>query len=195
MPGDRSLGDAGESVGSRGCAVGLGSNLGDRAGTIARAVERLRAALRRAEGENSGAPVRVSGLVETKAVTTIAGVDPGPPYLNAAACFDSRLSARELLDLLMGIERELGRDRATQPGGGARVIDLDLLLVGRERINEPGLVVPHPGLARREFVLGPLAQIAGDWIVPGALDQRGASGSASGKTVRELLAALNGGTP
>ncbi len=100
--------------------------------------------------------VAVSRLFETEPV--------GPPqgrYLNAAAELESALSARALLELLLSIERQLGRTRGSGRDA-ARTLDLDLLLFGDASIDEPGLVVPHPRLAQRAFVLEPLAEIAGD---------------------------------
>ena len=115
--------------------VGLGSNLGDRELNLRRALVRL---------EQLGS-VRVSSFRETDPV----GVTDQPKFLNAAAELATDLSPRELLERLLEIERELGRDRATERRWGPRVIDLDLLLFGEEAIDEPGLTVPHPRLADR----------------------------------------------
>ena len=82
----------------------------------------------------------------------------GGPYLNAAAELLTVLSARSLLEICLAIESELGRVR-TGPGA-PRTIDLDLLLYGDQVIEEPDLVVPHPRILEREFVLEPLAEIA-----------------------------------
>jgi 2-amino-4-hydroxy-6-hydroxymethyldihydropteridine diphosphokinase len=98
----------------------------------------------------------VSRLYETEPVGP-----PQPTYLNAAAELDTTLSARELLARLLAIEREAGRTRGAERDT-PRTLDLDLLLFGGETIDEPGLIVPHPRLAERAFVLEPLAEIAGD---------------------------------
>jgi 2-amino-4-hydroxy-6-hydroxymethyldihydropteridine diphosphokinase len=142
--------------------VGLGSNLGDRELNLRRALVRI---------EQLGS-VRVSSFRETDPV----GVTDQPKFLNAAAELATDLSPRELLERLLEIERELGRDRATERRWGPRVIDLDLLLFGEEAIDEPGLTVPHPRLADRRFVLEPLCELNEDLALP------------DGTRVRDLLA-------
>lgn len=74
------------------------------------------------------------------------------------------MSARELLETLLGIEAERGRARPFP--GAARTLDLDLVLFGAQVIDEPGLIVPHPRFRERSFVLDPLAEIAADWVDP-----------------------------
>ena len=96
--------------------------------------------------------VAVSELRETDPV----GVVDQPPFLNGAAALETELSPRELLDVLLAVERELGRERRER--WGPRTIDLDLLLYGDESIDEPGLTVPHPRLHERRFALEPLAR-------------------------------------
>jgi 2-amino-4-hydroxy-6-hydroxymethyldihydropteridine diphosphokinase len=131
------------------CFVALGSNLGDREAA-------LRAALGRLAATPGVVLVAVSRLWETEPVGP-----PQPAYLNAAAALDTTLSARELLARLLAIEREAGRTRGAERNA-PRTLDLDLLLFGDESIDEPGLVVPHPRLAQRAFVLEPLAEIAAE---------------------------------
>lgn len=143
--------------------IGLGTNLGDRELNLRRALVRLEAL----------GPVRASSFRETDPV----GVTDQPKFLNAAAELATDLPPRELLERLLEIERELGRDRATERRWGPRVIDLDLLLFGEEAINEPGLTVPHPRLADRRFVLEPLCELNEDLALP------------DGTRVRDLLAA------
>ena len=136
--------------------VGLGSNLGDREGLLRDAVAAL--------GAVPGVEVRrVSTLRETDPV----GYVDQPRFLNGAAELETRLSPRELLDQLLRIERDLGRDRTDSPPQGPRTIDLDLLLYGDERIDEPGLQVPHPRLHERAFALEPLAELDPALEVPG----------------------------
>jgi 2-amino-4-hydroxy-6-hydroxymethyldihydropteridine diphosphokinase len=132
--------------------VGLGSNLGDRERNLREAVERLRKI----------GVVRLSTLKDTDPV----GVADQPNFLNAVAELSSELPARELLDRLLEIERELGRDRGKEERWGPRTIDLDLLLYGDEVIDEPGLTLPHPRLAERRFVLEPLHELAPELVLP-----------------------------
>jgi 2-amino-4-hydroxy-6-hydroxymethyldihydropteridine diphosphokinase len=136
--------------------VGLGSNLGDTREQIRRAVELLGA-------ENGVEVVAVSRLRETDPV----GYEEQPRFLNGAAELRTTLSARELLERLLAIERRLGRVRGVGPRYGPRTIDLDLLLYGDEAVVEPGLVVPHPRLHERRFALEPLAELDPTLEVPG----------------------------
>jgi 2-amino-4-hydroxy-6-hydroxymethyldihydropteridine diphosphokinase len=134
--------------------IGLGSNLGDRETTLRAAVERLAA--------TPGVEVvAVSSFCETDPVGPI--VDQ-PRFLNGAGALETSLAPRALLERLLAIEAELGRVR-TGPPGGPRTLDLDLLLYGDERIDEPGLQVPHPRLHERAFVLEPLEELG--WTPPG----------------------------
>ena len=103
----------------------------------------------------------VSELRETEPV----GAVDQPPFLNGAVALETSLSARELLDLLLDVERELGRVRNER--WGPRLVDLDLLLYGAETIDEPGLRVPHPRLHERGFALEPLAELDPDLVIPG----------------------------
>ncbi|HEY7692887.1 MAG TPA: 2-amino-4-hydroxy-6-hydroxymethyldihydropteridine diphosphokinase [Gaiellaceae bacterium] len=135
--------------------VGLGSNLGDREATI-------RAAIREVGSEPGVEIVQVSAVRETEPV----GVLDQPRFLNAAAAVETELSARELLDRLLDVERRLGRTR-DGPRFGPRTIDLDLLLYGDEQIDEPGLEIPHPRLHERLFALEPLADLDPELVVPG----------------------------
>jgi 2-amino-4-hydroxy-6-hydroxymethyldihydropteridine diphosphokinase len=136
--------------------VGLGSNLGDREGTLRAALGRVRS-LPRTE------VVAVSKLRNTDPV----GLVDQPRFLNGAAELETNLSPRELLDSLLELERFFGRDRSRVPAQGPRTLDLDLLLYGDETISEPGLQVPHPRLQERHFVLEPLAELDPALEVPG----------------------------
>jgi len=93
------------------------------------------------------------------------GLVDQPDFINAAARLETTLAPRELLDALLAIEARAGRVRGAR--NGPRILDLDLLLYGDHAINEPDLVVPHPRLHERAFVLLPLADIAPDLEVPG----------------------------
>jgi 2-amino-4-hydroxy-6-hydroxymethyldihydropteridine diphosphokinase len=136
--------------------VAVGANLGDRAGTIRTAFERLDAL--------PGVSVEaVSSLSETDPVGPV--LDQ-PRFLNGAARLETTLTPRELLTALLGVEAALGRVR-DGAAGGPRPIDLDLLLYGDERLDEPGLTVPHPRLHERRFVLEPLVELEPGLKVPG----------------------------
>ncbi len=135
--------------------VGLGSNLGDRGAMLSRALELL--------GNDADLElVATSPVRETEPV----GLREQPPFLNAAAAIETELSARLLLDRLLEIERRLGRVREG-PRFGPRTIDLDLLLLGDQVVDEPGLCVPHPRIAERRFVLEPLHELDPRLEVPG----------------------------
>ena len=133
--------------------VGLGSNLGDRRAYLAGALEGL--------GETPG--IRVVG------VSSIYETEPlGPPqglYLNAAVRLHTTLSPRALLERLLEIETEAGRERGPERHA-ARTLDLDLLLYADRVLREPGLELPHPRLAERAFVLEPLCDVAPRCVHP-----------------------------
>jgi 2-amino-4-hydroxy-6-hydroxymethyldihydropteridine diphosphokinase len=108
--------------------------------------------------------------VDVVAVSSIRETDPvgfadQPQFLNAVAAVETELEPRALLELLLAVERELGRTREG-PRFGPRTIDLDLLLYGNEVVDEPGLTLPHPRLHERRFVLEPLAELDPDLAVP-----------------------------
>jgi 2-amino-4-hydroxy-6-hydroxymethyldihydropteridine diphosphokinase len=147
--------------------VGLGANLGDRETTIRRAVELL-------DAEPEIRVVAVSGLRETDPV----GFLDQPRFLNGACAVETELAPRALLERLLAIERDLGRERGQGPRFGPRPIDLDLLLYGDEFVDEPGLTIPHPRLVGRRFALEPLADLDPDLALP------------DGRQVRALLAGL-----
>jgi 2-amino-4-hydroxy-6-hydroxymethyldihydropteridine diphosphokinase len=123
------------------------------------------------------APVVQDLHVSTFCDTDPVGVGDQPRFLNAAAVGQTALSARALLDNLLGIERQLGRTRPFP--GAARTLDLDLILYGDSVIDEPGLLVPHPRFRDRAFVLKPLAEVAAGWIDP-----------VTGRTIGELASAV-----
>ena len=132
-------------------AVALGSNLGDRRAHLEYAVSRLQSLL-----ENPS----ISTLYETEPV----GTEGQPLFLNGAMVGRYDGQPRELLQSLMSIERERGRERSTH--WAARTLDLDLILFGNQILNEPDLVIPHPRFRERAFVLQPLAEIAPQLVDP-----------------------------
>ncbi len=134
--------------------VGLGANLGDREAQVRRAF----AALADLPGTRL---LAASSLYRSAPV----GVAAQPDFINAVAEIETALVARALLEALLAAERRFGRRRDF--AGAPRTLDLDLLLYGDRVIAEPGLVVPHPRMHERAFVLAPLAEIAPDIVIPG----------------------------
>lgn len=145
-------------------AIALGSNLGNREGNLREAARRL---------ATSVSNLQLSSFHETEPE----GVGDQPTFLNAAAVGDTELPAQAVLGELLAIERALGRERPYW--GAPRTIDLDLILYNGAVIDEPGLVVPHPRFRERRFVLGPLAELASNWVDP-----------VSGRTIGALLEAV-----
>ena len=137
-------------------AVGLGANLGNAARTLRDAIDAL-------DNVAGTRLLRASRLYRTPAW----GVTDQPDFVNAVAVVDTTLSARDLLDVLLAIERDAGRVRIEGERWGPRILDLDLLLHGDAIIDEPGLRLPHPHLHERAFVLVPLLEIAADILIPG----------------------------
>ena len=127
--------------------IGIGSNIGDRSGNIDRALNMIRS-MQKTEIR------RISSLIETDP----AGGPPQGKYLNGAIEIATDLSARRLLENLQQIESLMGRTRTIR--WGPRIIDLDILLYGNDIIDEEGLVIPHPRMHERLFVLKPLCEIA-----------------------------------
>jgi 2-amino-4-hydroxy-6-hydroxymethyldihydropteridine diphosphokinase len=128
--------------------IGIGSNLGDRRTNCQKALERL------GRLPTTGV-IRVSPFIETVPAEGVTG----GPFLNGVAEVTTGLAPRQLLDNLLAIEVALGRE-AEHARDRARTIDLDLLLYGDLVLNEDDLVIPHPRMAGRRFVLEPLASIA-----------------------------------
>jgi len=153
--------------------IGLGSNLGDRADQLRRAVVML---------GNILSGVQCSPVYESAALLPD-GAPPNwnKPFLNMAVRGETTLTPRALLDGIKAIERTLGR---TARGHWApREIDIDILAYDDCVVNESDLVIPHPALLSRDFALVPLADIAPQWAYPLA-------GEYHGKTARELAARL-----
>ena len=138
--------------------IGMGGNLASWAGapeaTLTAAALRL---------ESLGRVVCRSSLYSTAPV----GFAAQPRFVNAVVALETELEPRELLEGLLAIEQEFGRERAAGFVNGPRMLDLDILLLGDMEISEPGLEIPHPRLAERAFVLIPLNEIAAEILVPG----------------------------
>jgi 2-amino-4-hydroxy-6-hydroxymethyldihydropteridine diphosphokinase len=150
--------------------IGMGGNLASWAGapetTLAAAALRL---------ESLGHVVSRSSLYSTAPV----GFAAQPRFVNAVVELETALQPRELLDGLLVIELEFGRDRAAGFANGPRTLDLDILLFDGLKISQPGLEIPHPRVAERAFVLTPLSEIAAGVVVPGL-----------GESVAQLSSAL-----
>jgi 2-amino-4-hydroxy-6-hydroxymethyldihydropteridine diphosphokinase len=131
--------------------IGIGSNKGDKTANCLQAIASL---------GQAGRVVSVSSLYCTEPV----GYREQEDFVNAVAAVETGLPPRELLKICNAIEDRMGRERTVR--WGPRTIDLDILLYGRDIVNLPGLVVPHPRLAERRFVLAPLAEIAPDALHP-----------------------------
>ena len=157
--------------------VGLGGNLGAVAAT-----------LRAATGALAHLPatrlLRASRLYRTPAW----GLEQQPDFINGVVALETSLAPRELLDALLRIEREFGRERDHGLRWGPRTLDLDLLLHGDAMVESAGLRLPHPHLHERAFVLVPLVEIAADILIPG----QGSARDALSRLETSAIEALEG---
>lgn len=133
--------------------IGLGANLGDRRGTLESAWRRVQLAC---------GPGRLSSIFETEPQH----MSDQPSYLNAVAEVITQLAPDQLLEELLAIEKALGRDRAREVRMGPRPIDLDILLYSSLVLDTPRLVIPHPRMGQRRFVLVPLLELTPDLLDP-----------------------------
>jgi len=154
-------------------AVGLGSNLGDRAAHVAAGVAAIAGA---------GSLLAVSSLYET---APLGGPEQGP-YLNAVAVVETELTAAELLELGRAVERSEGRERRER--WGPRTLDVDLLLYGDHVIGEEDLTVPHPRMTERRFVLEPLLEAWPNAALPDGTALATLLPTVAGQRVRKLEA-------
>jgi 2-amino-4-hydroxy-6-hydroxymethyldihydropteridine diphosphokinase len=137
--------------------IALGSNVGDR-------LDNLRVAYREVVNLSSDPKaIRCSAIYETSPVDSPPGVSS---YLNAVMEINYERPAVALLDSLLKIERGLGRP-SKRPRNAPRIIDLDLLYVGNLTLNSPEIIIPHPRIIHRRFVLEPLADIVPELVLPG----------------------------
>ena len=140
--------------------IGLGTNLGDREINIDSAVEMIELELVDRKAIKS---LTCSEIYETEAWR----MSPETPYfLNCVVCVETDISLELLLDILLGVERELGRKRTESDGYQNRVIDCDILVAGDEVIDGEELTVPHPRLCKRRFMLQPLFDLEPNLIIP-----------------------------
>lgn len=136
--------------------LSLGSNLGDKAASIEAALDRL------------ARDVHITLLKRSRLYRTAPWGDENQDwFLNCCAIVETSLAPRALLERCLSIEADLGRDRVNSRRWGPRVIDIDLLFMGEFAVDEPGLILPHPRLFERAFVLVPLAEIAADRVIAG----------------------------
>lgn len=147
--------------------LALGGNVGDSRATLDRAVR----ALSDADG------IRVVAR-SSDYKTPPWGVTDQPPFINLCLAIDTTLPPRQLLARIQEIERTLGRDRANEQRWGPRTVDIDIIAYGDLSLDEPGLILPHPRLYERAFVLMPLSEIAGNAEI-------------AGRTPRSALAGLD----
>jgi 2-amino-4-hydroxy-6-hydroxymethyldihydropteridine diphosphokinase len=136
--------------------LGLGGNVGDTRATLDRAVSML----------NDGRDIKV--LVRSSDYQTPPwGVENQAPFVNLCLAIETTLTPRRLLTRIHDVERELGRNRASETRWGPRTCDIDILSYGDVTLNDPDLVLPHPRMFERGFVLMPLAEIAADAAIGG----------------------------
>lgn len=136
-----------------GIFLGMGSNLGDREASLTTAIDRL-------ESEYTIKVVRVSRFIETSPW----GVIDQPMFINAVIEIETDLSPHDLLNVCKELEQKAGRIKTVK--WGPRTLDIDILYYHQLTMNEPELVIPHPRIAERDFVLTPLQEIAPDFVGP-----------------------------
>ncbi len=147
--------------------IGIGSNMGDRLGNLRRAVEEIQPLLLQ--------QAEYSSVVESSAW----GYQSSNAYFNIVIVGFTKLKVEDLLEKLLSIEKQLGRNR-NEKGYSDRPIDLDILFYGNAIIENSSLIIPHPRMELREFVMYPLQEILPQWVHP-----------KNGKTISEIMKAFN----
>lgn len=134
--------------------ISLGSNLGDRKSNLSRAIELI--------GKKTGKVIEQSSIYETESW----GNEELPTFYNMAIQIETKLTASELMDMLLKIESEMGRKRTANKKYTSRIVDIDIIYFNNEVISLNGLEIPHPHMHKRNFVLVPLVEIAAGFIHP-----------------------------
>jgi len=137
--------------------IAFGSNLGDRQANIQNALQCL-------NQENDFSLLRISPVYQTEPIGFTVDV---PPFYNGVVEIKVNCSAKQLLDILMRIENQMGRTRDASQEYSSRPIDLDILLFGGQTIDQPNLQIPHPKMLQRWFVLKPLVDLSPQLKIPG----------------------------
>ena len=140
--------------------IALGANLGNPAETFEQAIERIEA--------DVGEVIARSSFHQTKAlIHPDSDEQSQPDYLNAVIVVSASFELEEVFERLLAIEASFGRDRKLEIGRWqSRTLDLDIIAAGQTQLCTDQLVVPHPEMHRREFVLGPMHEVAPDWVHP-----------------------------
>ena len=157
------------------CYIGIGSNLGDALKNCRHAVESLSLV--------KGIEItRASSFYKTEPV----GIENQNLFINAVVEIKTVLSARNLFQTLQNIEKDMGREMEVK--GGPRIIDLDLLFYGQEMIQDHDLIIPHPEISKRRFVLEPICEIASYFIHPAfGISMRGLKERLSDNKMVEMI--------
>lgn len=156
-------------------AVGLGANLGEAEANVRSGIDALNLS-------PSSRVIARSSLYRTPAW----GVEAQPDFINAVVLLQTPLTPEALLEALLAIERQHGRDRSREQRWGPRTLDLDLLLHGQSRLDLPHLQLPHPQMHRRAFVLLPLLEIAPQLEIPSLGPARGLLGELDREGIERL---------
>ena len=136
--------------------LGLGGNVGNSRAVLNRAVSML----------NTGADIKLMAR-SSDYQTPAWGVENQPPFVNLCVAIETNLTPHQLLQRIHDVERDLGRDRAAETRWGPRTCDIDILSYDDLTLDDPDLILPHPRMLERGFVLMPMAEIAPDQTIAG----------------------------